>query len=546
MQLWNPQLLRRFVDAALAGRAGQPLGHLAVAYILIALGYRVLLTAGKYAGENVGQTATNLLRDDLTLHCLKLDLTFHKTHPAGEMIERLDGDVSLLSNFFSQFLVGVTSNSLLVAGILAMLFREDWRVGLGMSAFTAVALVVLLHVRKRGVPRWAAVRQKSAAFYAFLNERMAGTEDICSCGAGPYVMRRFDEALREWYPLQRRAKMASYSLWTSSLLMFGVGSALALTCGALLYTAGKASAGTVFLIFNYVTLLESPIEQIRTQLQDLQSAGAAILRIDDLFGIPCPAGTKHPVRWPDRALSAAFRDVSFAYDDGEPVLNAVNFELRSGRVLGLLGHTGSGKTTLARLLMRFCDPVQGTVEVGGVPTSSVDLAELRRRVGFVTQDVQLFGAPLRDNLTFFDPSVSDRDVWHAIEQIGLAGWCRSLPDGLDTVIGAGGIGLSAGQAQLLAMARVFLADPGLVILDEASSRIDPATERMIERAVDGLLRGRTGIVIAHRLATVERADEILILEDGRVVEYGDREQLALDPSSRFRRLLLTGMEDVLA
>lgn len=440
----------------------------------------------------------------------------------------------------------MTSNTLLVAGILAMLFREDWRVGLGMSTFAALALAVLLYVRKRGVPHWTAVRQKRAAFYAFLNEQMAGTEDIRSCGAGPYAMRRFDEILREWYPLQRRASLAGYSLWTSSLLMFGVGSALALTCGALLYRAGKASAGTVFLIFNYVSLLERPIEQIRTQLQDLQSAGAAILRIEGLFGTPCPARVRNPIRLQDGALPVAFRDVSFAYDDGEPVLSAIGFELKPGRVLGLLGHSGSGKTTLARLLMRFCDPVLGTVEVGAISTSSVDPAELRRRVGFVTQDVQLFEASLRDNLTFFDPSVSDSEVWNALEQIGLAGWCRSLSERLDTIVEGGGIGLSAGQAQLLAMARVFLADPGLVILDEASSRIDPATERMIERAIDGLLRGRTGIVIAHRLATVERADEILVLEGGRVIEHGDRKQLALDPASHFHRLLLTGMEDVLA
>jgi ATP-binding cassette subfamily B protein len=215
-------------------------------------------------------------------------------------------------------------------------------------------------------------------------------------------------------------------------------------------------------------------------------------------------------------------------------------------VLGVLGRTGSGKSTLARLLTRLYDPVGGEVRLGGLPLPSVEVGDLRDRVGMVTQEVQLFRATVRDNLTFFDHRVPDERIWDVLFMLGLGDWAAGLEQGLDTVLETGSAGLSAGQAQLLAFARIFLRDPGIVILDEASSRLDPATEVLIERAVDRLLDGRTGVIIAHRLATVERADDIVILEDGRVVELGERAALAADPSSRFARLLRTGLEEVLA
>jgi ABC-type multidrug transport system fused ATPase/permease subunit len=226
------------------------------------------------------------------------------------------------------------------------------------------------------------------------------------------------------------------------------------------------------------------------------------------------------------------------------VLDNISFELKPGRVLGLLGRTGSGKTTLARLLLRLYDPTAGTVRLGGVAARDACLDDVRRHVGVVTQDVQLFHATVRDNLAFFNPAIGDEQIRAALYDLGLRRWYESLPDGLDTELEAGGA-LSAGEAQLLAFARLFLADPGLVILDEASSRLDPATEQLIERAVSKLLHDRTAIIIAHRLGTIERADEILILEQGRILEHGDRVGLAGDPDSRFAQLLRAGMEEVL-
>ncbi|HEV7237056.1 MAG TPA: ATP-binding cassette domain-containing protein, partial [Ktedonobacteraceae bacterium] len=245
-------------------------------------------------------------------------------------------------------------------------------------------------------------------------------------------------------------------------------------------------------------------------------------------------------------ISAEFQDVSFSYEPQQMVLRNVSFHLPAGKVLGILGRTGSGKTTLARLLFRLYDPTSGTISLNGVNIRDVALDHLRDHVGMVTQDVQLFQASVRDNLTFFKQGMSDKQIERVLTELGLWEWIVSLPGGLDAELATGGQGLSAGEAQLLAFARVFLKNPALVILDEASSRLDPATENLLERAVDRLLEQRTGIMIAHRLKTVLRADDIMVLEDGCIVEYGPRVALMHDPTSRFYSLLQTGLEEVLA
>jgi ABC-type multidrug transport system fused ATPase/permease subunit len=286
-------------------------------------------------------------------------------------------------------------------------------------------------------------------------------------------------------------------------------------------------------------------------MEDFQKAGAGISRVEDLFAAQTALPDGGTARFASGPLRIEFENVSFAYDedgDGLPdrVLHDISFKVAPGRVIGVLGRSGSGKTTTARLLTRLYDPGAGTVRLGGIPAQDGCLEDLRRHVSMVTQDVQLFRASVRNNLTFFDPSVTDAQLTSVIDQLGLIPWLDGLPDGLDTLLESGSSGLSAGQAQLLAFTRIFLKDPGLVILDEASSRLDPATEAMIETAVDRLLQNRTGFIIAHRLDTVTRADDILILEDGRIVEFGARENLMADPNSRFSRLLVTGMQEVLA
>jgi ABC-type multidrug transport system fused ATPase/permease subunit len=337
-------------------------------------------------------------------------------------------------------------------------------------------------------------------------------------------------------------------------LVYVIGYAAGLALAVYLFSHGQASLGTAYLITYYISMLSTPLQSIRAQVEDLQQASASIQRVQELFAIQpqvTPPGLSMQAL-PAGALSIEFKDVSFKYrdgpndDDGEAnVLNDISFTLLPGRVLGILGRTGSGKSTLTRLLFHFYDPSQGTIRLGGADLRNVTLADLRRQVGMVTQDVQLFQASLRENLAFFDANIQDARLEQALLTLQLSEWVQSLPEGLDTAL-AGGQNLSAGEAQLLAFARVLLKDPGLVILDEASSRLDPATEALMERAIDHLFSGRTGVVIAHRLKTIQRADDLLILDEGRIVEYGPRQALANDPSSRFYHLLQTGLEEALA
>ena len=552
LQLVNPQLIKRFIDGAIDGESASNLIPIAVTFMLIAVGQQALAIWATYLAEDIGWSATNRLRGDLTDHVIHLDMGFHKGHSAGELIERIDGDVTSLSNFFSAMMIKVVGNGALVIGIIVMLWLESWLVGLSISIFTALAIAAMAGFHRVAVPWWKAVRATAAEAYGFVGEMVEGTEDITSNGAGPYMETRFNEIQQRWLPRTVRAWMGWATMWSSTIVLYGLSTSIVFILGSRLYGIGTLSIGAVYLVFHYVQMTHHPMEQIRAQMEDLQKAGAAIARVDELTTTTTKLKAEGDHSFGAGALSVAFDDVSFSYDDAddgessEIVLRDVSFRIAPGRVVGLLGRTGSGKSTIARLVTRLYEPQAGSVRLDDIATWDARVADIRRRVGMVTQDVQLFRASIRDNLTFFNDEIQEQRILDAIHRLELDSWLASMPDGLDTLLDSGNGGLSAGQAQLLAFTRIFLEDPGVVVLDEASSRLDPATEGLIERAVDHLLEGRTGIVIAHRLGTVTRADDILILEEGRVAEFGERTALAADPDSRFSRLLATGMEEVLA
>jgi ATP-binding cassette subfamily B protein len=549
-QVINPQFIRAFIDRATSGEDPGALIGLASTFVLLAVGHQALNVAATYFAEHVGWSATNEMRADLATHLLDLDMSFHKVRTPGELIERIDGDVTTLSNFFSKFVIHVAGNLILLVAILVLLWREHWLVGIGMTGFAVVALGAMLGLQTVAIPWWKAVRAKRAEFFGFLGEQLGGTEDIRANGAVPYMIHRFTGIHREWLPLEVRGRFGFALMWGTSIAMYVFGLALVFWIGSILAGDGVITIGSVYLVFHYTDMLRQPVEQIRTQMEDLQKAGAGISRVEELFDATTRLPEHGTRDLPAGPLGIDIDGVGFTYEDdqsdGEIVLDELDLQLGPGRVLGLLGRTGSGKSTLARLLTRLYDPTDGSISVGGIPLTDVARDTRRARIGMVTQEVQLFRASVRDNLTFFDDTIPDARIREVLADLGIAEWVDSLPEGLDTMLESGSGGLSAGQAQLLAFVRIFLRDPGLVILDEASSRLDPATEVLIERAVDRLLEDRTGVIIAHRLATVERADDILILEHGRVIEQGERTALTADPESRFSSLLRTGMEELLA
>jgi len=544
VQVSTPLVASRFIDQATSGGALRDLIVLALLTMGLALAGQGLAVAETYVAENVSWAATNALRADLLAHLLRLDATFHTAHTPGELIERVDGDVATLARFFSRFVVYVLGNGILMLGVLGLLYHVDWRVGLGLSAFVALALTAMLRIRAVATPSWTAERQASADFYGFLGEYLAGLEDIRSSGAGAFVLRRCAEVMRPWLAVTLKAGTWDYTMGATTQGLFALGTAVAFALSAMLFKSGTLTIGTVYLIFQYTELLRQPTERISDEVQDLQQADASMGRVEALLETAPRLADGPGVALPSGPLAVELDGVSFGYAEDAPVLRDVSVRLESGRVLGVVGRTGSGKTTLTRLLSRFYDPLAGVVRLGGVDLRAVRLAAVRARIGLVTQEVNIFNASVRDNLTLFDDGVPDSRINAVLDTLGLTRWLRELPRGLDTLLGSGGAGLSAGQAQVLACARIFLRDPDVVILDEASSRLDPATERLVHTALGRLLDGRTGIIVAHRLDTVAYADDILVLEDGQVREYGPRLALAADPTSRFAELLRFAAEEV--
>jgi ATP-binding cassette subfamily B protein len=403
-------------------------------------------------------------------------------------------------------------------------------------------LCALNRVRSIAVPHRKAFRAATADLFGFLEERLSGIEDLRSSGAVGFVLRRLYQLQYAIMGYDRQSWLAGLIVGFTARMSMVLATALAFVAGYTLYHSGAMTIGTVYLVVHYINLLGWPIRELTYQVENLQKIGASVTRLDELRQLQSTIQDGPGADLPAGPLSLAFEGVSFAYANAEPVLKDLSFRLEPGAVLGLLGRTGSGKTTLARLACRLYDPTTGRITLAGVDIRQARLGLLRQRISIVTQDVQLFQATVRDNLAFFDHSIPDARIIQAIEELGLAEWYRSLPHGLDTRLAAGGRDLSAGEAQLLAFARAFLRDPGLVVLDEASSRLDPATEARIDLAIDRLLHDRTAIVIAHRLSTVQRADQVMILERGRVIERGARERLARDPTSRFHHLLQAGLE----
>ena len=546
LQVINPQIIREFIDAVTAGDSGLTLTRSAMLFIVISLVQQALAVGTTYVGENVAWTATNALRGNLVRHCLDLDLGFHNEVRPGELIQRIDGDVSQLSIFFSQLVIRVAGNVFLLAGIMIALLREDWRLSLVFSAFSLITLFALTRMRSIAVPHQKALRQAEADLFGYIEEQLNGTEDIRSSGAVDYVINGLYRHQTRILIHDTKASQKNWIIGFVSGSLLILANVTAIMVGYYLNTADLITFGTVYLILHYVNLLTTPIRELTWQLRNLQTVGASIERLTELTQRTSAVEDGLISEVKIGPLTLTFDDVCFAYTEKEPVLRHITFNLRDSKVLGLLGRTGSGKTTLARLIFRFYDTTSGHIRIDNVDIKQFNRQAIRNRIGLVTQDVQLFKGTVRENITLFNSDIQDSRIHEAIKELELTEWYKTLKDGLDTAIDADGKNISAGEAQLLALTRVFLRNPGLIILDEASSRLDPATEQRIERAIDNLLHDRTTIIIAHRLSTLHRADVIMILDDGKVLELGNRQILADDRTSHFYQILQMGQTEVLA
>ncbi len=569
LRLALPLLLGRFADDAIGGEPTSALTTLALAYVAAALGSAGLDLVVVWWSAHVSWRTGNRLRERLAAHALRLEQAWHGRHSPGQLIERIDGDVEAMAVFFAGMAVQIAGNVALILGMLVVATVIDPWTGLVLAITAVAGAAVMIRLRVAAVTAREAEREVNAQLYGDLEERLGGLEDLRANGAGRYAVHRLHgHSARSWRAA-RHASLRGDGAYAAAAVVFAVGTAGTLAAGILLQQRGVITVGAVLTLYRYADMLRRPLEQIAEQLKEFQKAMAGARRASTLLAT-APAiadGPDDGASLGTDALSIDLDHVTFSYGaDSGPALWGVDLHLAPGTHLGLVGRTGSGKTTIGRLLARTWDVGRddvgrddvgrdhgrpdaggpdagagsGAVRLGGVDVRDLTVDALRARVAVVTQDVELFRASVRDNLTLFGTRAADDDrLLAVVDEVGLGDWLATLPDGLDTRLD-GGQGLSAGEGQLVAFARAFLADPAVVVLDEASSRLDPVTEERITAATQTLLAGRTAVIIAHRLDTLDRVDEIAVLDGGRVVEHGRRTDLARAPTSRYARLRRAG------
>jgi ATP-binding cassette, subfamily B, bacterial len=530
-----PILIQQAIDRGISADGVK----LDVVMILSAIGVAVIVATGiaqRAAAVRLGvraEEALYALRVRLFQHIHRLSLADHAEERRGTLVARVTSDMETLTQFFSWGGVSLLLNVTLMVLVAGVMIAYDWVLALVAFAVAAPLALVLRAVQRRLVRAYDLSRTKNAEMLTAVSELVMGNAVSRSAGSGPEIVRRVGVATKERTDSLIKAQTYGALLFPSGELfsvftvaaVIGIGvargPASGLTSGALI--------GFVFLTYRFL----EPIAEFTEILDQTQAAVAGFRRILGVLDLPIgPPQPEHPIELPDGPLDVVIDKVTFAYpprlgDDeaAEPAIRGVSAGIRPGEQVAVVGATGSGKSTLALLVVRLTDPTAGMVRLGGVDLRRVTNDDLRARVMMVPQDPFLFDASVESNLVFAAPGASHRDIERAFAELDLADWLESLPDGLATRVGERGDQLSAGERQLVALVRAFLADPDVLVLDEATSSVDPVTETRLGRALEHLAEGRTTIAIAHRLSTAARADRVLVMEHGVLVEQGSHSEL---------------------
>jgi putative ABC transport system ATP-binding protein len=528
-QLVVPLLVQQIIDNDLLIDEGP---NLTAVVVKGGLGLVVLGLAGLVTRTGLVRLATSTagglkeLRVKLFEHLHRLSILHVQAERRGALVSRVTNDITTIQDFMEFGGVGMLIGGAQIVLALAVMFFYQWRLALlvTLGIVTYVGLLLLFQrILQKAHDR---VREKVADSLSVMGETITGLSVIRAHGVEETAIARVESALTEQVKAEHRANRLSALLFSSAELFAAGITATVIAVGVLLGASSGTTAGTLLAFLFLVNLMIEPIQTLVETVDQAQRAAAGVRRVlrvlDAPIDIPDPPDG---VDLPPGPLGVVLRGLSFRYPSGPEILRAVDVEIPVGRRVAVVGETGSGKTTFAKLVTRLLDPVAGVVEIGGIPIDRVAFSSLRSRVAFVPQEGFLFNATIAENVRYGRPAASSREIQTAFIELGLDAWLDRLPDGLETAVGERGANLSAGERQRVAMVRAWIAGPDLLVLDEATSAVDPALEVSLRRAIERLTAGRTSITIAHRLSTAEAADEILVLDHGGLVERGGHSEL---------------------
>jgi ABC-type multidrug transport system fused ATPase/permease subunit len=483
----------------------------------------------------IGQHMILDLRNALFGHLQSLSLQFYSEQRAGWIISRLTNDIENFNTLLNDGVQNLLKNGLTLVGVFVAIFFVDWHLALATITILPIMVLGTAVFRVQSWKAYRAAREAIAEVAAYLQENVSGMRVVQAFTREEKNAGQFDGRNRAYRRANTRASLLSAVYFPGVELLGSVGLAVVFIYGGSRVVSGEMSVGALVAFIGLLNMFFQPIQQLSQLYSDLQSTLASLEKVFAVLDTESD-GTDSPSARDLDALrgDVDFENVGFAYGE-DPILENVSFHVRAGEVLAIVGETGAGKSTIVKLLSRFYDPAQGVIRVDGQDLRDVRGSSLRRHMGVVLQDTFLFTGTIKDNIRYGRPDATEEEVIAAAKTVGADDFIGRFPEGYETQVRERGGRLSAGERQLVAFARALLAEPRLLVLDEATSSVDLAAEAKIEEALEHLLAGRTSIVIAHRLSTVRRADRILVMGDGRILEEGTHDELLRKPSA-YRRL----------